>query len=120
MGKKGKMLASVVMVVMLVVGVTGYTMVQKTPETPIRLLYKTNAGKVIFDHKVHSMEYDISCTDCHHNYEKGGEMPSPCIECHFKGAEDVSPRATAFHSQCIDCHKGQEAGPVKCGECHVM
>jgi class III cytochrome C family protein len=120
MEKKGKVLASVVMAVMLVVGVAGYTMVQKTPETPIRLLYKTNAGKVIFDHKVHSEQYDLDCSDCHHNYEGGTEMPSPCIECHIKGEEDMLSRAEAFHSQCIECHEGQGAGPVKCGECHVM
>jgi hypothetical protein len=116
--KKGKVLASIIMVVVLIVGIAGYCMVEKEPEIPIRLLYKTNAGKVFFDHKIHSTEYDIGCSDCHHNYEGEG-MPESCIECHNKDGE-VSTRAEAFHSQCIDCHKEQESGPVKCGECHTM
>ncbi|MDO9527981.1 MAG: cytochrome c3 family protein [Syntrophales bacterium] len=119
MEKKEKMIASIIMVVMLVVGFAGYAMVEKKSEMPVRLLYKTTAGKAFFDHKTHSTDYEIGCTDCHHNYEEGGgEMPPPCIECHYKDA-DVSPRPEAFHSQCIDCHKKQ-SGPVKCGECHFM
>ncbi|MCD6353832.1 MAG: cytochrome c3 family protein [Proteobacteria bacterium] len=119
MKKKEKMVACIIMVVMLIIGAAGYSMVEKKPDIPIRLLYKTNAGKVLFDHNMHSTEYDIGCIDCHHYYEEGEGMPLSCIECHYKDGDNYS-RAEAFHSQCLDCHKEQETGPVKCGECHVM
>ena len=118
MEKKEKMIASVIMVVMLIIGFSGYAMVEKKSEIPIRLLYKTTAGKAFFDHKTHSTEYEIGCTDCHHDYEGEG-MPSSCIECHNKDGDEM-PRAEAFHSQCIDCHKAEDKGPVKCVECHIM
>jgi predicted CXXCH cytochrome family protein len=43
-----------------------------------------------------------------------------CSECHGPGAPAaiVLDRESA-HDLCIGCHKEQEAGPVKCAECHV-
>jgi len=114
---KGKILASVFMLVMLAIGIYGYTRAANIPETPLRILYKTNAGKVFFDHQSHLSELG-DCTDCHHSYE-GEDQPLSCAECHEIGAEESS-RAEVLHSQCKDCHETEKKGPVKCEGCHIM
>ena len=118
--KRRKILASIFALVMLAIGVIGYSKVEKKTEIPIRILYKTNAGRVFFDHKSHTNEqgYNIDCTDCHHSYE-GEDLPLSCAECHEIGAEESS-RAEVLHSQCKDCHEAEEKGPVECGDCHLM
>ena len=112
-------------IILLFVGVLSYAAFSaKTPEQPVRLMFKCVAGKVFFDHKTHTVEsgYGISCSDCHHNLEEGEANPQACGECHELESqdEDVPSRADAFHTQCIDCHKEAEAGPQKCALCHVM
>ncbi|MBW2568235.1 MAG: cytochrome c3 family protein [Deltaproteobacteria bacterium] len=112
-------------IILLVVGVLSYAAFSaKTPEQPVRLMFKCVAGKVFFDHKTHTAEsgYSISCSDCHHNFEEGDTNPQACGECHGLESqdEDMPSRSDAFHKQCIDCHKEAEAGPQKCASCHVM
>ena len=111
-------------IILLVVGILSYTAFSaKAPEQPVRLMFKCVAGKILFDHKTHTVEsgYGISCSDCHHNLEEGETNPQACGECHEPESqdEDVLSRADAFHTQCIDCHK-EVAGPEECGLCHVM
>jgi len=112
----------------------------ESPKEPLRIMYRTVAGKVMFDHKTHFSEdsYSIACQDCHHHPSDGedyrtcaschqgteGEsLPESCLECHdtddIEGTE-MSKASDAAHSQCIDCHKDQDAGPVDCQECHVL
>ena len=131
-------------IVLFVVGVLSFAAFPaKPPETPVRVVYKTNAGKVLFDHKTHAdvAGYGAACVDCHHH--PGGEEDTPmlacgachgkpdqmeavaatCNECHDPDDYDlgeIMPRADAFHDQCITCHKDFEAGPVKCASCHVI
>ena len=112
-------------IILLVVGVLSYSAFSaKTPDQPVRLMFKCVAGKVLFDHKTHTAEsgYGISCTDCHHNLEEGETKPQACRECHEPESqdEDMPNKSDAFHSQCIDCHKEAGAGPEKCASCHVM
>jgi len=126
-----------------VVGIICYAAFPVTPpENPVRILFKSAAGDVLFDHKVHtaSAGYSLSCLDCHHHpqddsvksracgechqpAEKEPKSPGACTECH--DPEDIEDtemikRSDAFHSQCIDCHKQAEAGPQECGLCHFM
>ena len=110
-------------IILLVVGVLSYSAFSaKTPDQPVRLMFKCVAGKILFDHKTHESDYGISCSDCHHNLEEGETNPSLCGECHTPESqdEDIPGRADAFHAQCIDCHKEGGAGPEKCALCHVM
>jgi hypothetical protein len=136
-------LAYGLMVVLFVVGVITYAAFPaKTPDVPVRLMFKAVAGKVLFDHKTHTAAsgYGLSCHDCHHHPadddaairpcgdchnppEKGQQFTAACAECHepedIEGTEMLK-RGDAFHEQCIGCHKEYGAGAVKCSECHVL
>ena len=96
----------------------------KTPDRPIRIMFQSVAGKVLFDHKTHTAEsgYALSCADCHHTLEAGETEAQACLECHERQSEDpdVPKRADAFHRQCINCHQEIEAGPTECNICHVL
>ena len=131
-------------VVLLIVGVLSYTAFpSKTPDQPVRLMFKNTAGKVLFDHKTHTSDagYGISCADCHHHPEdnESGSLacsdchlssdqgdagpPAACMECHETDELediDLTNKKDAFHSQCIKCHQEFEAGPEKCTSCHIM
>ena len=103
--------------------------------------FRWAAGKVLFDHKVHTSAegYGISCQDCHHHPGEedldtrgckachlaaaGAPLPQSCQDCHdsdeVEGTEMLKS-GDAFHNQCIGCHQEFEAGPDECGQCHVM
>jgi c(7)-type cytochrome triheme protein len=104
--------------------------VQAQPDQ-MKLDYPEALGKkqrppVLFPHLRH-LEANLSCTDCHHRYEKGknvleerdlaeGKPGIRCSECHDSKSR---PRLReAFHDQCIGCHS-KRSGPRLCGECHV-
>ena len=74
MSRSGKelQLAYRLAITLFIVGVASYAYTAfsaKPPDEPIRVMYKTTAGKVLFDHKTHSADtgYGISCYDCHHH-----------------------------------------------------
>lgn len=76
-----------------------------------------------FNHDMHSADYGLSCSDCHHDYhEEDGDMPQMCSDCHEKGGGDdfMLGREEAFHKQCIGCHEGSGVTPGKndCAGCH--
>ncbi len=109
-------------IVFFLVGIVCYAAFPvKTPEEPIRIMFKSTAGNILFDHKVHASEsgYGIGCTDCHHALEDEGETPTACGECHEVDSEDPVKRSDAFHTQCQGCHEDEGAGPVDCSACHV-
>lgn len=131
-------------VILLLVGVISYAAVPaKTPDEPIRIMYKTVAGKVLFDHKTHASEsgYGLACTDCHHHPDdedaemqscgichqippEGEKVPQACSDCHEPDEvedSEMSNRPDAFHSQCESCHQEGGVGPEenRCGWCHV-
>ena len=117
------------------------------PQEPIRLMYQTIAGKVLFDHQTHATVkgYALECLDCHHAHfdeeiepvacslchtAKGQtkEFPESCFECHGDASEiedpDTLKRADAFHQQCVQCHEqygaGPQSGSENCSACHVQ
>lgn len=131
-------------IILLVVGVISYAAFPaKMPEKPIRIMYKSVAGKVLFDHKTHDSEagYGLSCSDCHHHPEdedsslracgdchqapaEGQEFPESCTECHEPDEiedTEIIKKTDAFHSQCEECHQESGAGPQenRCSWCHV-
>ena len=83
---------------------------------------------VRFAHDQHAE--NIGCNACHHDYDDYGvntneDEGQRCNECHTKAAQsNPIPLMRAFHLQCKGCHqnqvdKGQSAGPLMCGQCHV-
>lgn len=116
------------------------------PEEPIRLMYQTIAGKVLFDHQTHVSEFGfgISCFDCHHHPPEDdlakvacsechlsapeeGVFPESCLECHDEDEIEDSEfpkHADAIHLQCWTCHDQYGAGPGEgsdnCSKCHVL
>jgi Zn finger protein HypA/HybF involved in hydrogenase expression len=136
-------LAYIMAAALFAVAVCCYTVFSaQAPDTPVRVMYKTSAGKVLFDHKVHLEDagYGISCQDCHHHPEDEEEdyrscgachgteetmatLEVTCLECHESDEydlEDMTMRKDAFHGQCIQCHVEYEKGPEECGSCHVL
>ena len=144
--KRELQIAYCLIIVLFFVGVISYAAFPpKTPEQPIRMMYKSVAGKALFDHKTHYAEsgYGLACTECHHHpeepddpeeailkcgychqtLEKGQNWPKTCLDCHE--AEDleeseVMKKSDAFHAQCINCHKEAGSGPEECNSCHVL
>ena len=127
MGSKNDLqLAYGLAVILFIVGVISYAASSAIPpDPPYRMMYKTAAGKVLFDHQTHAMVdgLAISCGDCHHTLsEDEYDQVTSCSECHEAESHDesVPARTDAIHQQCIDCHKEYEAGPVECSSCHVL
>lgn len=120
--KNERMIAYCLAAILLVVGVICYTaFAKKAPEQPVRIMFKSTGGNVLFDHKEHLSEsgYGIACADCHHNLEDEGSKPAPCGKCHTPDSDEAPKRSDAFHKQCKDCHT-DGGGPVNCAECHAM
>lgn len=143
--KKDLQLAFGLAIALSIVGVVCYAytaLSAKPPDVPVRIMYQSAAGKVLFDHKTHTADtgYGFACFDCHHHPEgdemairacgdchnlplEKGALPEACYECHDKdeieGTEMVN-RGDAFHTQCIACHKDAGAGPEDCNSCHVL
>ncbi len=133
--KKHRMIVYGVAVHLLLVAIVCYAAFPITaPEQPIRLMYQTKAGKVLFDHKIHTGEegYGLDCFDCHHHPpddEEGlvacgqchepkpeeGVIPESCLECHDEADIEDSEypkRAVALHRQCTECHSEFGRGPL--------
>ena len=126
--KKESMLAYGLAVCLLVTGVVSYAAFPlKAPEEPLRIMFNVEAGKVLFDHKIHTVAegYGLACEDCHHELlDDEFDEAQLCGECHDpeEGDEEVPKRADAFHEQCAGCHEDYEAGPVEeeCTLCHIL
>ena len=93
---------------------------------------KDKKGPVNLEHRKHSKDYKLACTECHHEYdEKGqntwqeGQAVKKCKECHDPVAKKgkVMKLQNTFHKNCKTCHievtKGGKKAPHKiCKECH--
>ena len=121
--KTERAIAYCILAILLVVGVVSYAAFPpKSPEDPVRIMFKSTAGNILFDHREHSSEagYAYECADCHHMWEDDGEKPQSCSECHEIDSEDPINRADAFHEQCQGCHEDEGGGPLDCTECHLF
>lgn len=113
-------------IIFLIVGVLSYAAFPaKAPETPLRIMFHSAAGKVLFDHQIHGSEvgYGAECADCHHELEAGEiEGAEACGACHEAESddEDMPNRSDAFHQQCIGCHQDYGSGPEECAACHIL
>lgn len=122
-------LTVVLAICLLAVGVLSYAAYSPpAPNPPLRIMFDVTAGKVLFNHQLHSSEagYGLTCLDCHHTMEEGdtAEDVQACDECHDpdEGDEDTPKLVDAFHQQCAGCHEEYGAGPTEkeCSACHVM
>ena len=96
--------------------------------------YKSDKkGPVRFSHLNHSEDYDVACSECHHDYQDGknvwkeGDPVKRCFACHnpLKSEEKVKKLKLAFHRNCKNCHKdlakkgiSKDAPYRKCNDCH--
>ena len=130
--------------ILLFVGAVCYAAFpDKAPEQPVRMMFHSVSGKVLFSHKTHvsEAEYGIACTECHHHPEETDEndlrackdchqvpegdqkVPQACLDCHEADEVEDSEMiksSDAFHDQCIGCHQDYGAGPEECSSCHVL
>jgi hypothetical protein len=142
--KKELRIAYSLAVILLIVGVLSYAAFSaKVPEEPIRMMFNTSAGKVLFHHSLHTQSsgFGVSCDDCHHHPEEDESAQRACGDCHGGDGQmteaivetcaechdadeyedlEMTKKSDAIHAQCIDCHKDFEAGPIECTQCHVM
>ena len=87
--KKELHLAVGLAIVLLVVGVFSYAAFSaRAPEQPVRLMYTSATGKVLFDHKTHRADagYGVSCGDCHHHPADDDSALRACGDCHLTSA----------------------------------
>jgi hypothetical protein len=96
--------------------------------------YKSDKkGPVPFSHINHAEDYELTCTQCHHDYQGGkniwkeGEHVKKCKACHspLKSKGKVKKLKLAFHKNCKNCHKdlakrgiAEDAPYRKCNGCH--
>ncbi len=127
-------LVYVLAIVCLIVGIFCYNLPAKSPEIPVRQMFKTVGGNVLFDHQAHSDEYGKDCADCHHAYnEEKGDAPDSCGSCHHadgkyipafgdNGKFDHDVHSDELGLSCNDCHHNydEEDGgePQLCSDCH--
>ena len=146
--KQQRMIVYGVSALLLLVAIVSYAAFPvKEPEEPLRLMYHTNAGKVLFDHQKHTAAggYALNCADCHHEHPDGDEIepvacglchpprpegktiPEMCLDCHDQSEienPEIMKRSDALHKQCMGCHEEYGAGPMdnpeECSKCHVL
>ena len=117
-----KKLPLVIIAVCAVIGIIGYSL--ESTGNPIRVLFKTKGGPVVFDHRAHLDEYYLECNKCHHE-EGNDEKIMNCRECHNRGNEDYKDicEDRAIHklcvgANCIDCHNENDMDTGDCKSCH--
>ena len=115
-----KIIPYIIAAILLVIGIIGY--MSKDTGSPVRVLFKTKGGNVVFTHKSHISKYKISCDKCHHEMKKSDYN---CRNCHAKGTSyDGFCTKQAIHKQCIGancigCHKKTMGMEEKnCKYCH--
>ncbi len=96
--------------------------------------YKSDRkGPIEFTHLNHSMDYEVACKECHHEYKDGenvwqeGDPVKKCVECHnpIKNEAKTKKLSIAFHKNCKGCHLAllkeeiSDSAPYKkCTDCH--
>ena len=89
-------------------------------------------GPVTFSHLKHAKDDNVSCWDCHHEFEDNGNVWVPwsetakCSDCHDpgKGDAEMVGLQKAYHVNCKTCHEklakqNKPTGPYRgCFGCH--
>ena len=113
-------IAIFMMIIFMITGIVCYASFSPpVPDEPMRIMFQTKAGKVLFTHSVHSFDYTSDCVECHHLTSFPPD--NNCSECHLKEGDALMlSREDAFHDQCIKCHDDMGEGPVECNACHSL
>lgn len=129
MGKtRSNQIALLLLVVSLVVGVVAfyYQDAKAPPEEPVRVVYESKGGLVIFDHAAHTSRMENDCWACHHS-DGDEEEKENCRDCH---AFNDIPILHAYHQKgedyvdddtyqsCMSCHEEKGKDPTNCKGCH--
>ncbi len=86
--------------------------VREPPEDHIFVTGHEGISTVGFPHKIHSEDYGLACTECHH-LER-------CDLCHGRMQQRicVASAVTAVRDNCVNCH--DDLGlPTDCEQCHT-
>lgn len=117
-----KKLPIIIIIICAVLGIYGYTL--ESSGNPIRVLFKTKGGPVVFDHRMHLEDYGFECASCHHELYTDEKIWN-CRKCHSKEVEEYQGICDdrAIHKQCIganciDCHKESGLDTDDCKSCH--
>jgi len=120
----------------LAVGILSANVVTPPPDEVLiqNLGYKKDKkGPVLLTHKRHVDTYNVTCTDCHHDYKDGKNMwnegmpVKKCSACHdpLKKQGKVMKLNSSYHRNCKSCHKeicktdkSKHAPYKKCTKCH--
>jgi hypothetical protein len=105
----------------VVIALWGYCFEQKAD--PIRVVFITKGGPVVFDHLEHASPegYELECESCHHNYSAEEENEDSaimnCRECHYSKklttvCEDADVHKRCIGENCMQCHE------ENCEFCH--
>ena len=135
--KKGVLSLILLILVGSVFITVGILIAADVPEEVVienRVYKRDKKSAVTFSHLEHSNDYQVQCTECHHDYQDGknvwkeGDPVKKCIECHdSKGKNRDKPQGLryAYHDNCHDCHdelrrNGNKEVPkkTKCANCH--
>ena len=99
------------------VGIVGYSMQDDPPTEPLRFVYETKTGPVVFDHKLHAKGQAGECSRCHHlGTLLGFETDNGVVEFDHK-AHGLSER---FGLSCSDCHHLRKRLPFASSEGPVV
>ncbi len=112
MPSKKYLIITLVTSLLLAVSVIGYLMPQDSDETPMRILFDSNGGQVVFSHIKHIDDYGEDCVRCHHK-EEGTTTPLPCGSCHaakFDQAFAENHSSNFDGEYCAKCHHPAPAG----------
>lgn len=96
--------------------------------------YKTDRkGPVTLSHLNHYEDYEVTCEECHHDYQGGenvwkeGDPVKKCLECHspLENQDNVKKLQIAYHKNCKNCHRqlakdgiSEDAPYKQCTDCH--
>ncbi|MBW1678582.1 MAG: hypothetical protein JRJ08_00310 [Deltaproteobacteria bacterium] len=73
--------------------------------------------------RFHSNQMTV-CLGCHHNSPMEAKIPiPPCITCHtprMESQKNIPTLSSAYHRQCIGCHKEMGTKPTDCTGCHAQ
>ena len=117
-----KYLPALIIAIFAILALIGYT--QEESGSPVRVLFKTQGGAVIFGHQTHASDYGIECVKCHHKNDLTGENKYDCRFCHRSGTDyDKLCDSRPIHKQCIganciDCHNESGMDTKDCKSCH--
>ncbi len=137
--KTKKFMGAFIVSIFLMCGLLQIGLISGEEEAPDEITinnegYKSKKrGPVLFSHLNHSEDYDIACTECHHDYDDGkntweeGDPVNKCIDCHDPNESDgnIKNLRLSFHKNCKTCHKNlakegisEDAPYKKCSGCH--